>query len=181
MVDFTIDDIAIEAKTEPDLFSPKALDSGTRLLIEQAVKVEAQTILDWGCGWGAISLYMAKSRPQSRVIALDSDIAAISTTRANAEHNSVRNLEVIASHGFSEAPADLKYDLILSHPPTHRGRQVVDQMVADSLERLNDDGQLLVVSEARIKPWLARTIKNVFGDYKILKRNPKYVVLRGIK
>lgn len=181
MVEFGIDDIKIEAETAPDQFSPKGLDKGTRLLIEQAIKLDAQYILDWGCGWGAIGLSMARHKPTAQITALDSDIGAVATAQVNASHNHLHNMTVVASHGFAQLPKTQKFDLILSHPPTHRGRIVVEDMVAESFVRLKDGGQLLIVVEARIKPWLARSITHTFGDYKIVKRGPKYVVLRGQK
>lgn len=181
MVEFQIGEVTVVAETAPDQFSPKSLDNGTRLLIEQALRLEAQDILDWGCGWGAISLSLALAKPSARVVALDSDIGAVASAQANVERNHLRNLTVFASHGFAQVPKTQKFDIILSHPPTHRGRVVVEDMVAQSFVRLKAGGQLLVVVEARIKPWLARAIKQTFGDYKIIKRGPKYVVLRGQK
>jgi len=178
---YSIDGISVEAETKSDLFSPKDLDRGSRLLLECAKSVEYHSVLDWGCGWGAIGLWLAKAKPAAKVLALDSDIAAVAVTRQNAVTNLLNNFTVIPSHSFSEVPTGNTFDLIVTHPPTHRGREVVEAMVTESHERLVEGGQLLVVVEARIKPWLARSIKNVFGDYKILKRGPKYVVLRGSK
>ncbi len=180
---FMINGIEVAFETKPGLFSPKALDIGTRLLIESLPKAKPSfaTALDWGCGWGAIGLYLAKSNPGAKVIALDSDIAAIKMTTANAAHNELTNLEVIASHSFEEISAEVKFDLITSNPPTHRGREVVDTMIAEAKERLVDGGALVIVVEARLKPWVARQMKQVFGDYRILKRGPKNVVLVAVQ
>jgi len=38
-----------------------------------------------------------------------------------------------------------------------------------------------LVVEARIKPWVARQLKEVFGNYKIVKRSPKHVVVMAQK
>jgi 16S rRNA (guanine1207-N2)-methyltransferase len=115
------------------------------------------------------------------VTAVDSDIAAVSTATANAENNRIHNLKVVASHGFDQLDQDQKFDIIVSNPPTHRGRDVLEQMVVESYQHLTASGRLVVVVEARLKPWVARSIKSSFGDYKILKRGPKHVVLTGIK
>lgn len=178
---YTVAGITVEASTEPDLFSPKGLDQGTRLLLECLSRFEFQSLLDWGCGWGAVGLYAAKQVPQAQITAVDSDIAAVETTRQNAVLNNVNNLDVLASHGFAQLPADQTYDVIASNPPTHRGREVVDTMIAESKNRLNPGGSILLVVEARIKPWVARQLKATYGDYKIVKRSTKHIVLLATK
>jgi 16S rRNA G1207 methylase RsmC len=177
MNSFKVAKVEIEFETKPDLFSPKALDMGSELLISCLPKFQYQTALDWGCGWGALALWLAKNNPEARVTALDSDIAAVKITQENAKTNNLFNLHVLASHSYDELPSSHTFDLIVSNPPTHRGREVVESMIADSKERLNKDGVILLVVEARIKPWVARQLKVTFGDYKIVKRSSKHVVL----
>ncbi len=180
-ISYEVASTVVVADTQPDLFSPKGLDMGSQLLLESLAKLEYKKVLDWGCGWGAIALWVAKHAPHAQVTALDSDIAAVATTQANATAEKLTNLEVIASHGYGQLGEGLSFDLICSNPPTHRGREVVEAMIAQSMGRLEDEGKLLLVVEARIKPWVAREMTKVFGNYKILKRGPKNVVLMSVK
>lgn len=183
MVAFEIGDTTIRANTSSDLFSPKGLDGGTRILLESIAKQKFtyKTALDWGCGWGAMALWLGKNIPDAQVIGLDSDVGAVSIAKENVELNALNNVNIVASHGFSEIINEQKFDLIVSNPPTHRGREVVEQMITESLDRLNIGGNLVIVVEARLKPWVARQMKQVFGDYKIAKRGPKHVVLMATK
>lgn len=183
MVTFEIGDTTIRANTSSDLFSPKGLDSGTELLLQVVEKnnIKIQTALDWGCGWGAMALWLGKNSPDAQVIGLDSDIGAVSVAKENVELNGLDNVEIVASQGYNQLDPKLKFDLIASNPPTHRGREVVEQMIQDSYERLSNNGVLLVVVEARLKPWVARQMKQVAGDYKIANRGPKHVVLMATK
>lgn len=202
MVVVSIEGVELRFETLPDLFSPKKLDNGTRLLLqsftrhpefisgsqnvkyeipEQARNDENVRILDWGCGWGAIGIYLAKNQPSSSVIAIDSDIAATKITTANAKLNTIDNLSVLLSHGFDEVDKNLKFNLIVSNPPTHRGREVVEDMIAQSFYRLQEDGVILIVVEARLKPWVSKQLNKVFGDYKIVSRSNKHVVLMATK
>ncbi len=171
----------INYETKPDLFSPKGLDKGSELLLGCMEKFPYTTALDWGCGWGAIALWLAKKAPNSQVTALDSDIAAVKIAQQNAIGNRIYNLHILASHGYEDLPASHKFDLIVSNPPTHRGREVVDTMILESFGRLNARGVLLLVVEARIKPWVATQLKIAFGDYKIVKRSKKHVVVMAQK
>jgi 16S rRNA (guanine1207-N2)-methyltransferase len=180
-ISYEVADTLVVADTQPDLFSPKGLDMGSQLLLETVAKLKYMKVLDWGCGWGAIALWIAKHSPHVKVTALDSDIAAVAATQVNAKAEKLTNLEVVASHGYAQLEDGMKYHLICSNPPTHRGREVVETMIAESYDRLEDEGRLLLVVEARIKPWVAREMTKVFGNYKILKRGPKNVVLLSIK
>ena len=174
---FKVAGVDIDFDTSPDLFSPKSLDMGTELLLSVLPKFDYSTALDWGCGWGAIALWLAKNNPNSKITAIDSDIAAVKSATQNAVSNNLTNISVMPSHSYSDIPKNHKFDLILSNPPTHRGREVVEDMIKQGPSWLNPGGSLLLVVEARIKPWVARQMKEVFGDYKIVKRSPKHVVV----
>ena len=183
MVEANINGVDLRFETLPDLFSPKKLDNGTRSLIEAVkdIKPDYSSALDWGCGWGAISIYLAKNQPSSSVVAIDSDVAATKITTANAKLNTIDNLSVLLSHGFDEVDDNIKFDLIASNPPTHRGREVVEDMIAQSFDRLENNGVLLIVVEARLKPWISKQLSVVFGEHKIVSRSNKHVVLSSTK
>lgn len=181
MLSYKVKGIEIDFNTKTDLFSPKGIDMGSELLISCLPNFLYNTVLDWGCGWGAICLWLAKNNPKAKVTAIDSDIAAVKTTQDNATANRIFNLNVLASHSYDEVPAGHTFDLIVSNPPTHRGREIVEQMITNSKDRLNKDGVILLVVEARIKPWVARQLKATFGDYKIVKRSRKHVVVMATK
>ncbi len=169
--------VTLYCETKSDLFSPKGLDQGTTLLLKQIAKQDYDTALDWGCGWGAAGLFMAALKPQAKVTALDANIGAVKMTSQNAAANKLKNIEVMASDSFTDLPAEAHFDLIAANPPTHQGRAVVDDFITESFDRLNPGGNLLIVVEARLKPWVARTMQNVFDNHTIATRGPKNVVL----
>lgn len=181
MKSFKVAGIKIDFETAPDLFSPKGIDMGTELLISCIPKFEYATALDWGCGWGGMSLWLGKNNPKANVIGLDSDIAAVKMATSNAKTNRLFNTHIIASHGYDDIPSSHIFDLIVSNPPTHRGREVVDSMISESKAHLAKGGTILLVVEARIKPWVARQLKIEFGNYRIVKRSPKHVVVMAQK
>ena len=133
--------------------------------------------MDWGCGWGAMGLWLAARNPTAQVTMLDSDMSAIKATRANIEANGLQNVTLTPSTGFEDIEGDVPFDLIVSHPPTHRGREVVESMIRESYSRLTEGGQLVIVVEARLKPWVKRALEQVFGVCKTLKHTQKHVVL----
>ncbi|MBP9827391.1 methyltransferase [Candidatus Saccharibacteria bacterium] len=181
MVEFSVHDTKLQCATAPDLFSPKGLDKGTELLLEQLSDCEWHQALDWGCGWGAMALWLAKCKPQSSVIGLDSDIGAIKVAQANAHHNNLANCQIIASHGYDDLDDILTFDLIVSNPPTHRGREVVEHMIRESFQRLNSGGKLFIVVEARLKPWVERSMRQYDVRARVIARTQKHTVLRACK
>ncbi len=177
MNSFRVSAVSVKFDTQPDLFSPKGLDIGTELLLSCLSKFEYTTALDWGCGWGPIALWLAVHNHKAKITALDSDIAAVKMAQQNTKANELFNVQVLTSHGFDEVPKSHHYDMIVSNPPTHRGREVVENMIGQSANYLNPNGILLLVVEARIKPWVARQMKANYVNYKIVKRSPKHVVV----
>ena len=180
MVSFELGGKKIECETSPDLFSPKDLDKGTRLLLEQVEGAHYARALDWGCGWGAMALWLGANNSKASVIGLDSDVGAIKVARSNVGRNALKNVEIVASHGFEDIHLE-ELDLIVSNPPTHRGREVVEMMIAESRERLVTGGKLMIVVEARLKPWVQRACTEVFGECEVLARTNKHVVFQATK
>lgn len=92
----------------------------TELLVELALqRIPARgnfRVLDLGTGSGAIAISIAKSRPQSEVVAVDASEAALQVARENARRLGVANLSFLQSEWFSALDGQ-RYDLIVSNPP----------------------------------------------------------------
>ena len=58
-------------KTRWGVFSPRAIDDGTLLLMKYLDIDECDKCLDLGCGYGPIGLSVAKSCPQGEVHMVD--------------------------------------------------------------------------------------------------------------
>ena len=89
----------------------------TEELVELILAENPETnlsVLDIGTGSGAISLALAKNRPDWSVIAADISQDALDLSVENA-HAQNLNLSFIKSDCFSEISA--KYDIIVSNPP----------------------------------------------------------------
>ena len=81
-----------------------------------AVECNSFRILDLGTGTGAITLAIAKHRPQVHVTALDASQAALDIALENAHSLEIANVKFILSDWFS-ALNNEKFDLIVSNPP----------------------------------------------------------------
>lgn len=92
----------------------------TEVLVEQAVQRLANNtstdVLDLGTGSGAIALAIAKERPLTSVLAVDSQEAALVVARQNAESHELNNVRFLTSHWFTEIKMQ-QFDVIVSNPP----------------------------------------------------------------
>eukprot|EP00697_Spironema_sp_BW2_P013374 gnl/Spiro4/3433_TR1672_c0_g1_i1.p1 gnl/Spiro4/3433_TR1672_c0_g1~~gnl/Spiro4/3433_TR1672_c0_g1_i1.p1 ORF type:complete len:388 (+),score=76.98 gnl/Spiro4/3433_TR1672_c0_g1_i1:32-1165(+) len=65
-----------------------------RLVCERAQIADGQTILDLGCGWGSMCLYICEHFPKARVIAVSNSASQGEHIRAVATSRNFSNLEV---------------------------------------------------------------------------------------
>lgn len=86
----------------------------TELLVELALEVQPQSVLDVGTGSGAIALAVADELPDCAVTATDTSPAALEVARANAER-----LGLVERVRFVEGtlPGEERFDLVLANLP----------------------------------------------------------------
>src|SRR5438105_825733 len=57
-----------------DVFSSQRIDDGTLLLLKNLPQAEPRSVLDLGCGYGALGLPIAARRPSARCLLIDRDL-----------------------------------------------------------------------------------------------------------
>jgi release factor glutamine methyltransferase len=87
----------------------------TELLVDLALEKKPASVLDLGTGSGAIGIAVKYKMPETRVVAVDSDLSALLTAKRNAAR---LNLEIDFRHGPWFGPvAGERFGLIVSNPP----------------------------------------------------------------
>lgn len=162
-------------ETKPGLFSKNEMDLGSKFLLENVEVGRNDTIVDLGCGYGAIGLVVAKIAIQGKVYMVDVDIRAIKYSKINAELNGVKNVEVIASDGWENVPK-ANFDLVISNPPSHVANETIIDFIEGAKMFLKSRGGIYFVTEKRIKPMIKREFERVFGNYQMIAQNGSYIV-----
>jgi cyclopropane-fatty-acyl-phospholipid synthase len=84
-----------------------------RLTCENADLQDGQHILELGCGWGSLTLWMAQRYPKSKIVAVCNSHSQGTFIMQQARDRGLDNLEVITSD-MNAFGTDLKFDRIVS-------------------------------------------------------------------
>jgi 16S rRNA G1207 methylase RsmC len=129
-----------------DLFSTMRIDEGTLLLLEHLPESEPASVLDMGCGYGALGLPVAARFPRARVELVDRDLLAVAASSRNAAENRLDNVRTRGSLGFRDLPAEpVAYDWILCNVPARIGTPFIEDLLGSGRLLLAAGGELRVV------------------------------------
>lgn len=171
----------VVVETDRGVFASHGLDPGTALLIETLEGITAQRILDLGCGWGAMGLAAAKTVPTAKVVLTDVNQRAVRLARKNLERNGIRTAEVRLGSLFEPVAAE-SFDLILTHPPFHAGRETVLKLLKQAPAHLAPGGTLRIVGKGSqgIRFYQAWLMQHWGPDVRVLARGSGYRVLEAV-
>ena len=129
-------------KTDNNVFSKRGLDFGTRTLLEAIdIKNISGDVLDFGCGYGPIGIYISSNTP-SNVDMIDINERALNLARNNAIINKA-NVNVFESDIYSNVSK--KYDYIITNPPIRVGKKILYEILIGAKEYLKAEGHLIFV------------------------------------
>jgi len=169
----------LRLETQAGVFAHRGLDPGTRLLIETMRVSPTARVLDLGCGYGAIGIVAARLAARGHAVLVDSDVRATRLAQRNLSLNGITNAEVVLGDGTHDLPRRSRFDVVASNPPTHSGREVLDDMVEGAYAMLEPRGQLYMVVNRLLS--LRKEVGDVFGNVEIAERSKGYVVVRAVK
>ena len=163
-------------RTTWGIFSPEAIDEGTRLLLAHMEIPEDADCLDIGCGYGPIGMTLARLAPKGQTVMVDKDFMAVEYANRNCAANGIANARAQLSNGLQHLDPALKFDLIVSNLPAKASKEQHYLFLYDSLARLKPGGRFYVVTINGLREFMARTLKETFGNYDKLKQGKVYTV-----
>ena len=161
-------------KTDNNVFSKKGLDFGTRTLLESIdIKNISGDVLDFGCGYGPIGIYI-KSNTEANVDMIDVNERALNLARSNASINKI-NVNIFESDIYSNV--EKKYDYIITNPPIRVGKKILYEILIKAKEHLKENGHLIFVINK--DQGAKSTMKDMEKYYsvKLLEKNKGFYVI----
>ncbi|MEL0027056.1 MAG: methyltransferase [Perlucidibaca sp.] len=166
----------LKFRTTWGIFSPEAVDDGTRQQLEHMEIPADADCLDIGCGYGPIGMTLARLAPQGQTLMVDKDFMAVEYANRNCAANGIGNARAQLSNGLQHIDPALRFDLIVSNLPAKASKEQHYLFLFDSLARLKPGGRFYVVTINGLREFMARTMKEVFGNYDKLKQGKVYTV-----
>lgn len=162
------------------LFSPKAVDGGSKMLLDFLDIGPNDHCLDLGCGYGVLGLHMAKAAPRGKTLLVDKDFVAVEYSEKNRIANQIDNASCQLSNGFNQIEKQ-QFDIIVSNIPAKVGKEMLYIYLFDALAYLKPGGSFYIVTITGLRQFFKRGFHEVFGHYEKIKQGKTYTVARGIK
>ena len=166
--------------TDNGVFSKTGIDEGTQILLDAAVKEELHgSVLDLGCGYGAVGIALKTVYPDIQLTAVDINSRAVELTQLNCEKNHIE-ADVFVSDGFEGITSS--FDYVLTNPPIRAGKKVIYKMFEDAFDHLNEKGEIFAVIRRKQGAESAlKKFEEIFGNCEVIAREKGYWVLKSFK
>ena len=160
--------------TDNGVFSKHGLDFGTRSLLENLpIQVLKGDILDFGCGYGPIGIYLKKNT-SANIDMLDVNERALNLARKNAEINNV-SVNIFQSDLYINVTK--KYDYIVTNPPIRVGKKTLYKILFEAEKHLKPDGKLIfVINKNQGAKTTARDLSEIYEVTIIAKNKGFYII-----
>lgn len=167
--------------TRPGVFSWEHLDEATDLLCGIMRIGAGDTVLDLGCGAGALGVVAAR-HGATRVLLLDADADAVRCAARTAAEAACAAIEVRASD-VADAAHDERFDVVVSNPPFHLGKgtdlHIPRAFIEQSYDRLRPGGRLYLVANRTLPyEWL---IEERFGEVRTAHDGRRFKVIGAVR
>ena len=182
IINSTIANENLKFYTDNGVFSKESVDFGTKIMLESfSTEKENAKVADIGCGYGVISIYLAKKYPTFRFTMVDVNNRVLELSKKNIELNKIENeVEVLESSSFDNVVGT--FDIVLTNPPIRAGKKIVHKIMTDSYEHLNAQGELWVVIQK--KQGMAsckKLLEDTFSMVEVVTKNKGYYILKAVK
>ena len=171
-IEETVQGIDLVLQTNEEVFSPTAVDKGTRAMLSFVEFKEGDKVLDLGCGCGVVGIVAAKQVGAEQVVMCDVSENAVQLSKQNAEANGVDGVTIRRSDGLKEI-SETGFTLILSNPPYHTDFAVAKGFIEDGFKKLAIGGKMVMVTKRL--DWYRNKLSSVFGGVTVKEKDGYYV------
>lgn len=174
VIEEQVQGIDLVLHTNEEVFSPGAVDRGTKAMLSYVTFTQEDKVLDLGCGCGVVGILAAKQIGADKVVMCDVSGNAVLLSRQNAETNGVGDVIIRQSDGLKEI-SENGFTMILSNPPYHTDFAVAKGFIEEGFKKLAVGGKMIMVTKRL--DWYRNKLSSVFGGVTVKEKDGYYVFL----
>lgn len=155
------------------------VDRASTLLVE-SFRPSGRSVLDLGCGYGAVGLFI-KALYRNQIVCLsDINERAVEYAMLNASKNHLE-IKAVKSDLFS-AFENITFDDIVTNPPIAAGKKLLTRLIDEAFSHLNTNGALwLVAYHNKGGSTLKEIMKTWFGNTEDMEKSGGIRVYKSIR
>lgn len=155
------------------------IDRASELLIK-SFRPSGKAILDLGCGYGAVGLFMKKLHMNQMVCLSDINERAVDYSMLNAAKNHLE-IKAVKSDLFSEFDGII-FDDIVTNPPLAAGKKLLTRLIDEAFDHLNPNSALwLVAFHNKGGSTLKEIMRNRFGNAEDIEKSGGIRVYKSVR
>lgn len=177
---YSIKNITLSFTSVSGVFSfSNSVDKASELLIKHFTP-SGSKILDLGCGYGPIGLFLKALFPSQSLVLCDINERAVEYSALNAKKNNL-NVTTLKSNLY-ENIGGATFDDIVSNPPIAAGKKLNTVLIDQAFDHLNPNGALwLVAFHNKGGATLKDIMKNRFGNVEDIEKSGRIRVYKSIR
>lgn len=174
LINYDVNDIHLKFETNNKVFSPKGIDRGTLSMLSVLDLSSDDKVLDIGCGYGFVGLYISQFINPNQITMSDISEDAITLAKLNSELNGIQDIKIVRSDALKNIEEN-GFSIILSNPPYHEDFSVPKKFIEEGYKKMIIGGKMYMVTKR--KEWYKNKLISVFGGTKIMEINDYYVFI----
>jgi len=161
--------------TNSGVFSKDGLDFGTKTLLNNLPLEKMHgKILDFGCGYGVIGIFLALNT-DAYIDMVDINLRALKLAKDNSIKNKA-NVNIYESNIYTNIKN--KYNYIVTNPPIRVGKKILYEILFDAKKHLLPKGELwLVINKDQGAKTAVRDLEKIY-KVEIVDKNKGFFVIR---
>jgi 16S rRNA (guanine1207-N2)-methyltransferase len=167
----------IKLITRPGVFAHRQFDNGARQILDVIEVFPDCSIIEIGCGSGAMSLAFAKRDPSAKLFAIDSYSRAIDCIKRGAKENGLANVEAELNFDGQLGERAGQFDMALANPPYYADFRIAQHFIETGVRALRPGGRLVLVT--RKPQWYRDNLGTWLEDCEVFESR-RYHIATGI-
>lgn len=178
--DFKFNEQSIKFTTDDNVFSKSEVDFGSQFLVQTILRdtTLCGNVLDLGCGYGAITILLAKNS-NAKIIGCDVNERAVELAKENAKNNNVQNQTDFIVSDVCAGVQISDFDFVVSNPPIRAGNKILDEFFISAYQKLKIGGVAYwVFRKQQGAETYTKKLSSIFSNAEIMDKKKSYWIVK---